>query len=60
MMELTAYVPMPGQSNTVSVTTAPASRMPKSSPIWVTVDVRALLRMYFHTITDRGRPIARS
>ena len=60
MMELTAYVPMPGQSNTVSVTTAPARRMPNSRPICVTVEVRADLKIYFQTITERGIPIARS
>ena len=53
-------MPIPGQSNTASVTTAPASRMPKRSPIWVTVEVSAERSMYFQTMTERGSPIARS
>ena len=51
---------MPGQSNTASVTTAPASRIPKSRPICVTVEVSAERRTYFHTMSGRGNPIARS
>ena len=50
---------MPGQSNTVSTITALASSMPKSRPIWVTVEISALRSTYFHTIRPGGRPMAR-
>ena len=50
---------MPGHWNTVSITTVPASRMPNSSPIWVTVEISELRSTYFHTIRPAGMPIAR-
>ena len=44
-------MPIPGHWNTVSITTAPASRTPNRSPICVTVEVSALRSMYFQTIS---------
>ena len=43
---------MPGQANTVSVTTAKAIRPPSSRPITVTTG----MRMFFITCTSTTRP----
>ena len=51
---------MPGQANTVSVTTAKAIIEPSSSPITVTTGIMMVLSTCTTTMRVRDRPLARA
>ena len=51
--------PMPGQANTVSTITAPASRLPISSAATVTTGMAALRSTWRATTPPSERPLAR-
>ena len=55
-----SHLPMPGQLKMVSVSTAPASRLPTFSPITVMTGISALRRPCTSTTRAGDRPRARA
>ena len=51
---------MPGHENTVSVTTAPPSRVPNCSPVIVTMGMAAFLSVCLTTTNTSATPLARA
>jgi len=51
---------MPGQEKTVSVTTAPPSKVPNWSAVMVTMGMAALRRVCLATTITSPRPLARA
>ncbi len=51
---------MPGHENTVSVTTAPPSRVPNCSPVMVTIGIAAFLSVCLATTHASATPLARA
>jgi hypothetical protein len=59
-MDCTASRPMPGHENTVSVTTAPPSRVPNCRPVIVTMGMAAFLSVCLATTSTSATPLARA
>jgi hypothetical protein len=59
-MDWMASRPMPGHANTVSVTTAPPSRLPNWSPVMVTMGMAAFLSVCLATTSVSDTPLARA
>ncbi len=51
---------MPGQENTVSVTTAPPSRVPNCRPVIVTIGIAAFFSVCLVTTHSSPTPLARA
>ena len=51
---------MPGQANTVSVTTAPPSSVPNCSPVMVTIGIAAFFSVCLTTTHISDTPLARA
>ncbi|MOA64837.1 hypothetical protein D3C78_1910210 [compost metagenome] len=56
----TAYSPMPGQSNTDSISTVPPSIQPKRRPIMARVGSMALRKAYLAITRHGATPCARA
>ena len=58
--EVVAYRPSPGQAKTVSVNTAPESRLPKEIPMMVRVGMSAFRNACRSSTRGVGSPFARA